>query len=311
MHCDTIDLLCKDIKKFVVSDLRKNTKMVDLEKLKSSDYLIQCFAIFLKYEEGNLFQKCNDMIDRYYYELRKNRDLIEPLLDLNEIIEKDKIVSILTIEESAVIEDDISNIDYFYRRGVRMMTLCWNYNTTIASPNYVSENIANTKTGLTKFGLDVINRMERIGMIIDVSHLSDKGFYDVLNNTIRPFVASHSNSRTVYSSVRNLTDDMIIKMSERKCLIGINFYADFLSNKGYSYVSDIVKHINYINKLVGIDIIAIGTDFDGIPNNLEIKDASYMYLLIDELKKNDYSEEEIEKICYKNFLNFLRNYQNS
>lgn len=310
MHCDTISSLLNDANRFKASNLRQNDKMIDLLKLQQSNYLVQCFAMFIKYEDKNLFKRCNQMIDRYYYELNNNNDLITPVFSYNDIINNSKIGALLTIEESAVIENDISNLEHFYNRGVRMMTLTWNYENGIGNPNYIYENMPNYSNGLTSFGYEVIKKMEELGIIIDVSHLGDKGFYDVLNNTTRPFVASHSNSRSICSHVRNLTDDMIKRMNERGCLIGINFYADFLSNKGYGYVKDVVRHIKHIKKIGSIDIIALGSDFDGISDNTEIKDASYIYLLIKELEKNDFSHEEIEKICYKNFLNFVNNYEN-
>ena len=147
--------------------------------------------------------------------------------------------------------------------------------------------------------------MERLGIIIDASHLSDAGFYDVLNNTTKPFVASHSNARHLCKAARNMSDDMILKLAKRGGVMGINFYGNFLvDGDGHckSCIEDMVKHILYIKDLAGIDCIGLGSDFDGINSELEMKDASYYQLLYEALVKAGLSEEEIEKIFYKNVL---------
>ena len=144
-------------------------------------------------------------------------------------------------------------------------------------------------------------------MIIDVSHLSDKGFWDVYNNTTKPFIASHSNARSVCNHVRNLTDEMILALKERGGVMGLNFCTNFMNeDSDLTYISDIVKHAMHIIKVGGIDILAIGTDFDGIPHTTEIKDASEMQKLYDAFKEAGLSDEDIEKIFYKNFLRVFK-----
>ena len=140
-------------------------------------------------------------------------------------------------------------------------------------------------------------------MIIDVSHMSDECFYDVLSMTTKPFVASHSNARTITNNSRNMSDDMIIQLAKRGGVMGINFYAPFLNSRAStSRVQDMVKHILYIKDLAGIDCIGIGTDFDGIDCKLEINHAGEMKKLEKALRKAGLTEEEVEKIFYKNVL---------
>ena len=154
--------------------------------------------------------------------------------------------------------------------------------------------------------------MEKIGMIIDVSHLSDGGFWDVINHTTKPFVASHSNARSVCNHVRNMSDDMILALAKRGGVMGINYFADFLEvppadKTGFmSTVDNMVKHINYIKNLAGIDVIGLGSDFDGISQNLEMKDCSMLSMLENRLKEEGYTTEEIEKIFYKNVLRVFK-----
>ena len=142
-----------------------------------------------------------------------------------------------------------------------------------------------------------------MGIIIDVSHLSDAGFYDVLKYTKAPFVASHSNARSICPHARNMSDDMIKQLAKRGGVIGINYAAGFLEENGKkSRIDAMVKHIQYIKELAGIDCIGLGSDFDGISQNLEMKDCSYLPLLEQALYKQGFNKSEIEKIFYKNVL---------
>ena len=145
-------------------------------------------------------------------------------------------------------------------------------------------------------------------MVIDCSHLGDKGFYDVIKYSTKPIVCSHSCSRTVCDHVRNMTDDMLFKLKENGGVVGINYCRSFVKKEeGFASVKDLVKHIVYIRDLIGIDYVGLGSDFDGISNKeIELKDASMMPLLIDELKLQGFSEEDIDKICYKNVLRVFK-----
>ena len=167
----------------------------------------------------------------------------------------------------------------------------------------------NTEDGLTEYGIEMVKEMEKLGIIIDVSHLSDKGFYDVLENTTKPFVASHSNARSVCPVVRNMTDDMILKLAERGGVMGINYCADFVNDveeNNFAYVKDMVKHIKYIKDLAGIDCIGLGSDFDGIGSNIEMNSCDKLNLLQEALEDEGFTQEEIEKIFYKNVLRVFK-----
>lgn len=306
MHCDTITALYRTNK-----DLRENDFHVDLKKMKNSDYLLQNFAVFTNIARDNSdFTKAS--IDYFDKEMDKNRDLITPVRTYKEIIDNlndNKMCAMLTLEEAGIIDNDINNLNYYYDRGVRMITLTWNYPNGIGFPNFKMEKgrdflkQTNDKDGLTPFGIEVVKKMEELGIIIDVSHLSDKGFYDVLNNTEKPFVASHSNSRTICNVARNLTDDMILKLAERGGVMGMNFCGDFISDDAnFCSIKNIIKHIKYIKELAGIDVIGLGSDFDGIGNELEFKNCGGLKMLEEEMRKEGFTEEEIEKVFYKNVL---------
>lgn len=320
MHCDTIMALMNTNNNIYQSD-----NMIDLQKLQKGNYLLQCFAMFVPYaskEEKNYspFEVCNKMIDRYYQEIENYKDIILPVFNYQDIennIKNNKISSLLTIEEGGVCLGNIEFLRNFYRLGVRMMTLTWNFKNEIASPNidyFKIEKNSNTKPvpnlvdGLTDFGKEVVKEMNRLGMVIDCSHLGDKGFYDVIELSTKPIVCSHSCSRTICNHVRNMTDDMLLKLKQNRGVVGINYCHNFVKeDDSEATVKDLVKHITYIKNLIGIDYIGLGSDFDGISNkNIQLKDASMMGLLIDELINQGYTNEEIDKICYKNVLRVFK-----
>ena len=281
LHCDTIMALYQNKDK----ELSSNDLQIDINKLIKGNYLAQVFAMFVYLKSGNPFTICNEMIDLFYAELEKNSDKIALALTYDDIIKNQEnglLNAILSIEEGGVIDGILSNVDYFYSLGVRMICINWNFYNGLGYPNFkLSEKpdftTPNTEDGLTKFGLDVIKRMEKLGMIIDVSHLSDKGFWDVYNNTTKPFIASHSNARSVCNHVRNLTDEMIKALSSRGGVIGLNFCTNFINSETeITYVNDIVKHALHIIEVGGIDCLALGTDFDGIGRTTEVDNAGEM-----------------------------------
>lgn len=314
MHCDTITRRSvKDVGIYDNEDLH-----VDIKKMAQSHYMLQCFAIFVNLSQGRPFEKANSYIDEFEKQMKLNKHVITPVTHYREVMDaysKHKIAALLSIEEGGVLEGKLENLTHFYKRGVRMMTLTWNYVNEIGYPNLEYSktkinrdlSIVDDKHGLTPFGIEVVKKMNQLGMIIDVSHLSDKGFYDVIEHSTSPIVASHSNARNICGVSRNLTDDMILKIKEKHGLIGMNFCPDFVSiehkNEEIKYL---VKHIIHIKDIAGIGVIALGSDFDGIPTPNELEDASKIHLLENALLKAGFSRDEIDKIFYKNFLRLLK-----
>jgi membrane dipeptidase len=305
LHCDTICHLTDNSN----IELKRNNLAIDLEKLKKGNSLAQFFALFIDlYEHPKAFNRAMDMLNRFYEEIEKNNHEISVARNYEELninSEEEKISAFLTIEEGEAIEGSLKNLRNFYDLGVRLMTLTWNYENSIGYPN-CKEEFRNR--GLKHFGLETIEEMNTLGMIIDVSHLSDGGFYDVARYSKKPFVASHSNSRTICNHSRNLTDDMIRTLSEKGGLTGINFEKTFLLQGGSkSSVKDMVKHINHIRNIGGIDVIGLGSDFDGIDlKNLEIRSMGEIDKLIIELQREGYHDSDIEKILYKNALRVIK-----
>lgn len=169
----------------------------------------------------------------------------------------------------------------------------------------------NTRDGLTERGREFVVEMEVLGMIPDVSHLSDAGFYDVLAVTKKPFVASHSNARAVSPAVRNMTDDMIRKLAERGGCMGLNYCADFLEEMPFGVhnpgtVEAIVRHAKHIVNVGGIEVLGLGSDFDGIDTHEEMPGAQAMEILWEALRRGGFSENALDKIFCENVLRVYR-----
>jgi len=304
LHCDTIDMLLNSISN---CELSKNNLSVDIEKMKRGDSLAQFFALYINQKKtSNPLDTCLKMIDKFYLELNKNRNSIALATNYKDLIknrQKDKISAFLTIEGGEAINGSLYNLRNFYRLGVRLITLTWNFPNEIGFPNCKNEYVYR---GLTSFGQEVVHEMNNLSMLIDVSHLSDKGFYDVARLSKKPFIASHSNCRAITNHPRNLTDEMIKILSQKGGVIGINFEKSFLGENIPAKVSDMINHIKHIKNIGGIDVISIGSDFDGVELPSEITNIGEIDKLASELKKNNFSEEEIEKIFYKNALRVIK-----
>ena len=303
LHCDTILHLVDQPQ----LKLKNNHLSVDIQKLKAANGLAQFFALYInlgKYQ--NPLQRCLSMLDVFYQQIEANGAEIAVARNAQEMFlnqRAGKISAFLTIEEGGVLQGCLENLRNFYRLGVRLLTLTWNYPNEIGYPNCEEQYRIQ---GLTEFGQQVVHEMNRLGMIIDVSHLSDQGFYDVVNLSSKPFVASHSNARAVRNHGRNLTDDMIRRLAQKGGVMGINFYGEFLGTSKMSKVDDMVTHIKHIYRIGGLDVLAFGTDFDGIECPLEIATIAEMDKLIGALSKNGFSEDEIEKIAYRNTMRVIQ-----
>lgn len=308
LHCDTILGILE----------QKTSFHITPDKLKMGDYMLQNFALFTDRKQFDPEHQALRLYDQYQQFLEAHKDVVGCVLsyaDIEKNLANEKISSLLTLEDGGVVFNDLSMLRNWYRLGVRMIALTWNYENGIGYPNVSldqtfhdytipdSTSRPNITEGLTSFGKDYVREMDRLHMIVDVSHLSDKGFWEVAELVKGPFVASHSNCRSLCDVSRNLSDEMIIELHRHRGVMGINFCKDFLRKDcSISSIEDILAHMKYVKKLVGVDVLALGTDFDGISCNLEIKDASYMPKLVEAMFSSGFTTAEIEKICYKNVL---------
>lgn len=214
-----------------------------------------------------------------------------------------KVAMLLSIENGLALEGSVRVLRNFYRLGVRAMGLTWHYRNDIADG--IAEE--HGKSGLTVFGTEVVKEMQTLGMVVDVSHMNIAGFWDVLEKTKGPVIASHSNARVVCKHARNLYDDQIKALAARGGVMGINFCADFLSDSGNTSLDDIVKHIDHIVSLAGPGCVGLGSDFDGIPKPPEkVENVSKLPVIAEELLRKGYKEADVRKISGENFFRVFR-----
>lgn len=325
LHCDTLyRLLGREdtAGEPAVEAFAKDGGMLDLAKMRAGDYLLQCFACFVGLEESpdplvSALREA-DLFHRLLAAYPDDLVWVKSAADIDKLGEDGRIGAMLTIEEGAVCRDDLAILRDFYRLGVRMMTLTWNHQNGLGSPNITpdyNEDAWPVKNpgapGLTGVGREFVAEMERLHMIVDVAHLSDAGIRDLLAIATRPFAASHSNARACCPHLRNLPDELLRAMGEKGCLIGLNYCPAFLDDTPdrkhcVGSVAQMARHAKYILNLAGEDALALGSDFDGIGGELEITGAQDLPLLAEGLVNEGIPARVVEKIFYKNARRFFR-----
>lgn len=210
-----------------------------------------------------------------------------------------KIGAILAIENSEAVERSLNILRSLYNLGVRSIGLTHNPNTWASTGNDEGE----TGGGLTKFGIQLVKEMNRLGMLVDVSHISERGFWDVLDVTTDPIIASHSNCKTLCNHSRNLTNEQLKAIAANGGVVGITFVPGFITEDGWSNkppFAQLINHIEYAIDIAGIENVGIGSDFDGGGDLL--KDASEYPRITDGLSERGYSDEVIQKVLGGNIL---------
>lgn len=313
-HIDTLMHILIAKSKGEHIDLYKNELNIDIKRLKESNYAAQIFACFVNLGEAPIttdhYNDALGMIKIFHEEVDKHKGLIALATDYDSYLKNkdaDLISGFLAVEEGGIIGEDIKKLDELFSLGVRLITLTWNHENSIGFPNFMWEH---QNEGLKEFGLEVVSRMDELGIAVDVSHLSDGGFKDIVTHGNRPFIATHSNCRAIQNHPRNLSDDMIKDLANRGGIAGLNFCQDFLESDGRSSVEAMINHIRHFIKVGGDEIVGLGTDFDGIPqHNLEIAGAQDVPKLVTAMEKAGFTERQIEGFCYKNFEKFLERYE--
>ena len=297
-HCDTV------VKAYEKKQrLYENSLHIDLKRLKEYDAPVQIFAIWLDKKYHNApFDESIKRIDYYHQQVSKNADIIDHINDFRDIKknkENKKISGILSIEGGEALEGKLENLYRLHEKGVRAMTLTWNYKNCIGSGAGEKEG------GLTEFGYTVVREMERLDMLVDVSHLNDDSFWDVVKIAEKPFFASHSNSRRITNVRRNLTDAQMKAVVEKGGMIGINLCGLFLSSSINSNIDNVLKHIDHMMKVIGCDNIGFGFDFDGVKDLPEgVVGVEDTIQIIKAIKKK-YGDTIAKKISEENFLNYF------
>jgi membrane dipeptidase len=276
----------------------------DLPRLLQGGVICQFMALFT----DDMYVDCSkkhthSMIDAFYSICHMSNGMMFPLLTPRDLTKAQKgttVSALLSIEGAEALEGSLDSVDEFYDRGVRAIGITWNRKNPFAR-GVRAEGL----DGFSSLGKELIEKMEHMGMIIDASHLSDQAFWDLSSVATRPFVASHSNSRTIQDHLRNLTDEQIRRIADGGGVIGAVFVPAFLSsNKDASLTESLIQHIDHIVDVGGIDVMGLGSDFDGYNDTGYIpalRSPAEFPLLAKALLDKGYAEASVEKIFYKNW----------
>ncbi|HSQ46589.1 MAG TPA: dipeptidase [Lutibacter sp.] len=335
------------------TDLRGKTHS-DLARLKKGGIDAQFFSVFCDGDKKNPYEFAHRQMDSLDAVLKRNPNKIVKVANskaLHKAVKQQKIAAMFGVEGGHMIENDLDKLVVFYNRGARYMTLTWNNSTNWASSAY-DETYNNdlTNNGLSDFGKQVVKKMNDLGMMIDISHVGAQTFWDVINITTKPIIASHSGVYALCQHQRNLNNEQIKAIAKNGGVIHVNFYSAFLDNNYIKKVDDffakhaiemesltasgmndlqrddflfnkykseveplrapfsaVIENIEYIIKLVGVDYVGIGSDFDGIESSAKELDNVTNYPLITKaLVEKGYSKKEITKILGGNFLRVLK-----
>ncbi len=329
----------------------------DLKRMKEGGVDIQIFSIFCdeNYGNGTAYAFANREIDSLYAYVARNPSnmmIVKTPTELNMAVKEKKLGSMMGVEGGHMIEDRIDYLEALYKRGARYMTLTWNNSTAWASSaaDERAKNDLGHPYGLNLFGEQVVRKMNELGMIVDISHVGEKTFYDAIRVTTKPVIASHSCTYALCPVPRNMTDDQISALGKNNGVINLNFYSGFVdstfSSKNNAFIkkhqaekdsmlkvnpSDfyanlfihekykeemdntrpsiklLVDHLDHIVKLIGVNHVGLGSDFDGINSApRELNDVTNMPLITEELMKRGYSKADIFKILGGNFIRVFK-----
>jgi membrane dipeptidase len=329
----------------------------DIKRMKAGGLDAEFFAIYVDKifvnkptaEGGGAARRALDMIDVVNEQVKKHSQFLEAAStaeDIRRIARKGKIAALMGIEGGHAIEDSLHALRMFYKLGIRYMTLTHtNTNNWADSEGDWNNQDVKHHNGLTNFGRDVVREMNRLGMMVDISHVADKTFYDVIESTKAPVIASHSSCRALANHTRNMTDDMLRAVAKNNGVVMVNFYDGFLDSRkaeiamrrrtlqdelnqkypndpkrvaeemkrwneanqvGVTPFSVLMDHFLHVIKVAGIDHVGIGSDFDGVPALPEgMEDISRLPNITIELMKRGYSDTDIKKVLGENLLRVM------
>ncbi len=303
LHCDTFYRCATEN---ILFD--NNSLNVCVNKGKSLDKWIQCFAVWIPDDidpisADVLFDSACNLIRCECKRLDVN--LCSGFSDITINCDK-KFLGIITLENARILRNDISRISLLKKNNVKIVTLTWNGDNEIGTGA-----LTDKKTGLTDFGKTAVAALESEGIVIDISHSSEKTFWDTVEKTSRPFVATHSNSYKITPNPRNITDSQFSAIKERGGVVGITFYRNFLnSDPDKASVTDIIKHTEHFLSLGGEDALCFGSDFDGCSLTNDIRGIEDYSLIYEAFLRENYSETLLDKLFFENALKFCQNFDN-
>ena len=300
-HCDTI-LRCYQNG----GGFRKNGGHLDLERMRAYGGWAQFFACFGEPEDmpgKPLWQVFQEEVDLFRRQMEENADLVRHCRTAREAEEawsEGKIAAFLSAEGAELLDCDISKLEKAYEWGLRAVNITWNHENALSGTN-----VEELGKGLTEQGKAFVKRAQELGMLVDVSHLSDPGFWDVMGLAQKPVFASHSNSRSICFHPRNLTDEQFAAIIKNHGVAGLNMCDEFLGQS--PTVDTLIAHVEHWFSLGGEQNVSLGGDWDGISHPpAGIRGIQDLYRLADRLLQMNYSEERVNGLFYHNLMRVVR-----
>ena len=313
LHNDLMEMISGGGFKYQLADRHTPpTGQSDIPRFRDGGVDAQVFAIWISpttYAASTYYSTAMRFLDTLKAQVGRNSNdvkLVTRSDSVDALSQQKKIAGIVVLEGGHCIEEKLENLKAFYDAGVRLMTITWNNSTSWAVS--AQDASAGNKGGLNDFGRQVIQAMDSLGMIIDVSHVGPQTVTDILATSKNPIIASHSGAAAIRNHYRNLTDSQIRAIAARGGVIGVVFYPPFLVSSGTAKLDDVVRHLDYIKNLVGVDYVAIGSDFDGMDGSAPVglEDVSRFPALTEALLQKGYTEQDLRKILGQNFMRVFR-----
>ena len=299
LHCDTIERMEE-----LGEDMLTDKTQLSLKYLPQMEKWCQTFAIFIPdSKQGADAVSYYEQVLAYFHKmLQKHADIVEMANtadDIRRITGSKKCAALLSVEGGAVLDGKLENIEKLKKDGVKMMTLTWNGANELASGN------VNPEMGFTAFGREAVREMERQNIIVDVSHLNDKGMEELMGFATKPIIATHSNLRSVCSHKRNVTEEMFKYIVEHKGLCGLNLLHGFVSDEPMKdSKAELFRHVYRMLELGGEDVIACGSDFDGGITS-QMDNPALFASFGDYMVDHGISRRVSDKIMFENALHFF------
>lgn len=295
-------------------------KNYHLDRFKQGNLIGGIFIIWVDPPYDNKpKERALDIIGHMASEIMENQDIIKIIYnhkDFNLAIDENKLAVLIGMEGLDAIGERVDLLNTLYLLGLRHASLTWNEENLLATGVD-----GNPERGLTSLGIDAVNLMEHLGIIVDVSHANEKSFWDIYENTNKPFIASHSNCKSLCDVPRNITDAQLKAIAERNGLVGLNAFGQFIhKDESKQDLEHLVNHLDHMVEIMGIDHVGFGFDFFDYLNSdtvgsfaegdsygtIGFEDVSKTKNLLDLLSKRGYSKDDIEKISYKNFYRIIK-----
>lgn len=274
--------------------------------LLTGGYAVQVFAIWVDVSRKSFYDDATKMADSFKIMVENTPEIIhiKKSKDFELLKTGENVGAILSVEGlGEAIEGDLLRIKEFYNKGARIMSFTWNNENELGYGAWCDEN-----EGLKEKGIQAIKILNDLNVAIDVSHINTKGFWDIVEYSKSPIIATHSNVHSLFTSRRNLYDDQIQAIIDMKGHIGVSYYPPFLG-KRFVNVKTVVQNIDFICSLGGIDCVGLGSDFDGmLKTPTGLSGSQHAQSIPNELAKLNYTEEQIKKICSLNFINYIVNF---